>query len=144
MQHIGVINNPDSGGIACDVQQHSIDFVNFLNFRSVPNHPNYYLGCDTTLGCGCATSYNQYTMDASKFVIYPNPNNGNFSIGYKAIATSAVLKIFDVNGREVYKQNLPPWSNEQSVSCKNMVDGIYLARIESDVSSISKPIILLK
>ncbi|MCZ2276308.1 MAG: hypothetical protein LC117_00050, partial [Bacteroidia bacterium] len=48
VQHITVINYPDSAGLACDVQQHSIDLVNYLHLRAVPNHPNYYLGCDTT------------------------------------------------------------------------------------------------
>ncbi|MBK6640573.1 MAG: hypothetical protein IPG39_04730 [Bacteroidetes bacterium] len=56
VQHLTVINYPDSAGLACDVQQHAIDLVDYLHLRSVPNHPNYYLGCDTTLGCPCLTT----------------------------------------------------------------------------------------
>ena len=141
-QHLHVINNPDSAGLACDVQQHSIDLINYLHLRAVPNHPNYYLGCDTTLGCGCATAYNQYTMDESKFNIYPNPNNGNFNIGYKAIATTSKLSVIDVNGKTIYTQTLPPWSNEQSIKCM-LTKGVYVVRIENGSEYVSRKMIVI-
>lgn len=47
-----VMNSPDSSGIACDLQQHSLHIPCYAGYGNV-NHPNYYLGCDTTLGCPC-------------------------------------------------------------------------------------------
>ncbi|MBK8848421.1 MAG: T9SS type A sorting domain-containing protein [Bacteroidetes bacterium] len=141
VQHLHEMNYPDSAGLGCDVQQHSI-FLNIWNFRAVPNHPNYYLGCDTTLGCGCATSYNQYAMDDSKFNIYPNPNNGVFSIGYKAIATTSKLSVIDVNGKTIYTQTLPPWSNEQSIKCL-LTKGVYVVRIENGSEYVSRKMLVI-
>ena len=56
--YLHVINNPDSGGIACNVQQHAIH-LNTFNDMSLPNFPNFRLGaipCSTcdTLGLGGA------------------------------------------------------------------------------------------
>ncbi|MBL0343559.1 MAG: hypothetical protein IPP71_23505 [Bacteroidetes bacterium] len=48
VHHLHEINYPDSAGIASDVQQHSI-FLGYAQLRAVPNHPNYYLGCDACL-----------------------------------------------------------------------------------------------
>jgi hypothetical protein len=46
------INYPDSNGVACDVQQHAVHLPCY-SARGHVYHPNYYLGCDTTLGCPC-------------------------------------------------------------------------------------------
>lgn len=58
-RYLHVINNPDLPGLACNVQQHSIQ-LNTFNDASMPNFPNFRLGalpcsiCDT-LGLGGAT-----------------------------------------------------------------------------------------
>ena len=41
--HVHCINYPDSLGTACDLQQHIIQLPCY-HLRSVPNHPNYFLG----------------------------------------------------------------------------------------------------
>ncbi|MBK8872726.1 MAG: hypothetical protein IPN13_01955 [Bacteroidetes bacterium] len=82
VQHIHEINYPDSAGIACDVQQHAID-LGYAQLRSVPNHPNYYLGCDTTLGCPCLTTgIEEVGGHKFQFNVAPNPTSGNFKITY--------------------------------------------------------------
>ncbi|MBL0340264.1 MAG: hypothetical protein IPP71_04670 [Bacteroidetes bacterium] len=82
VQHLHEINYSDSAGIACDVQQHAI-YLGYAQLRAVPNHPNYYLGCDTTSSCACLTTgINEVTSHDFNFSVSPNPNNGSFKIMY--------------------------------------------------------------
>jgi hypothetical protein len=134
---------PDSADTLCNFQQHNI-FLNFWNFRAVPNHPNYYLGCDTTLGCGCATGV-QENYVLKKLNIYPNPSNGNFNIGYDAMPTNSVLTVYDISGKKVYEQNLPAWSNEQSIricSPSGVGGGMYMVTVTSGEKKVGRKIIV--
>jgi hypothetical protein len=143
VQHLHEMNYPDSAGLKCDVQQHSI-FMGIWHFRTVPNHPNYYLGCDTTLGCGCATGV-QENYALKKLNIYPNPSNGNFNIGYDAMPTNSVLTVYDISGKKVYEQNLPAWSNEQSIricSPSGVGGGMYMVTVTSGEKKVGRKIIV--
>jgi hypothetical protein len=127
VQHIHEINYPDSAGIACDVQQHAID-LGYAQLRSVPNHPNYYLGCDTTLGCLCLTTgIEELGGHEFQFNVAPNPTSGNFKITYLLPQNQpGKLEVFDINGRRIYEMNLPHWSTMQEVILpKSISSGVY-------------------
>jgi len=139
-QHIHVINFPDSAGLACNVQQHAIS-LGIWNFRSVPNHPNYYLGrlqgspCDTLQWSGLEEPEHDF-----HFRLYPNPiSNNTLNIGYLLPQNkSGTFQIYDITGKIVFKYNLPLWSNEQSLKLPQLANGIYSASIISDNKRVSK------
>ena len=145
------ISAPDSAGALCNFQQHNI-FLNFWNFRAVPNHPNYYLGCDTSLGCPCYAyaGLEENGLHDFKFRVYPNPVVNNIvNIGYilphtsaGSVGASGVLKLYDVNGKQLYTQGLPPWSNEQSIKLPLLCNGMYNLVIQSGNFITSKKIIV--
>ena len=145
VQHIHEMNYPDSAGVACDIQQHAIN-LGAWSFRAVPNHPNYYLGCDTTLGCtSCYTGINDVKQHDFKFSVSPNPSNGNFKIIYLLPQNkSGTLQIFDINGKQVYKQNLPPWSTVQYISLPKLANGVYNCTITSNNERVHKKLVILK
>ncbi len=137
------INYPDSADTACDVHQHDLHLLGF-HFRGVPNHPNYYLGRKIGSVCDSLTSL---TPDPSPkergITISPNPNNGNFRIMYLLPQNkSGRLEIFDINGRAVYSQNLPPWSTLQSVSLPKLSNGVYVCSITSDHQRVNKKLVI--
>jgi hypothetical protein len=147
VQHLTVINSPDSAGLACDVQQHSIDLVDYLHLRSVPNHPNYYLGCDTTLGCPCLTTgIEEPGGHDFRFNVAPNPTNGNFKITYLLPQNkSGKLEVVDINGRRIYEMNLPPWSTMQEVNLpKSISAGVYNCMITSGGERGSKKVVVYR
>jgi len=153
VQHIHEINYPDSAGLACDVQQHAIDLVDYLHLRAVPNHPNYYLGCDTTSGCPCLTTgLGEINNHDFKFSVAPNPNDGNFNIIYLLPHPSAgsetgkgKLEIYDVNGRRVYEMNLPQWSTMQEINLPEFVtSGLYNCVITSGGLRVGRKIAVIK
>ena len=137
------INNPDSGGIACDVHQHDIHLPCF-NFRTVPNHPNYYLGCDTAGGCPCLTGIDNLTQHDFRFRIYPNPVINNIlNIGYQLPQNkSGLFQIFDITGKVVFKYVLSQWSNEQSFKLPELSDGVYNCVITSAGERVSKKLLV--
>jgi hypothetical protein len=117
------------------VQQHSVFIGNYAHLRAVPNHPNYYLGCDTTLGCPCLiTGVNESAEHDFKFSISPNPSHGSVKIIYLLPQNKVGrLEVFDMTGRMVYFQNLPPWSTLQQIDLGFLESGLYNFVISSDL-----------
>ncbi len=127
------INSPDSAGISCDVQQHALRLPSYT-IRGGINHPNYYLGCDTTVGCICLTGIDENTSHDFKFSISPNPSHGSVKIIYLLPQNKiGRLEVFDMTGRTVYFQNLPPWSTLQQIDLGFLESGLYNFVISSDL-----------
>jgi hypothetical protein len=147
VQDLHFINSPDSGGIACDVQLHALHLPCW-NKRTVPNHPNYYLGpiigstCDSLPHVGIS-EINGFDFH---FSISPNPiTDGYMKIMYLLPQNkSAVFEVYDISGRKVFKMSLPPWSSLQSISLPNLNDGIYNATIISGGEKVCKKIAIIK
>ncbi|MBL7962777.1 MAG: WD40 repeat domain-containing protein, partial [Flavobacteriales bacterium] len=78
--HLHVIHDPNSAGIACNVEQHGVALPRYF-MNSLPNHPNYHLGplagspCDT-LGLSVGGGQGEPALHVQA---YPNPNTGAFT-----------------------------------------------------------------
>ena len=119
-----------------------------FNVHSLPNHINYQLSawdgspCDTL---GINTSVQNQAVFDFRFSISPNPNDGNFRIMYMLPHNQkGVFEVYDVNGRKVYSQNLPPWSTLQYVSVSDLPEGIYQCVITSDGKRAVKKTLIMK
>jgi hypothetical protein len=138
------INYPDSAGMACDVQQHAINLPGY-NFRTVPFHPNYYLGSLPGSACDTLTSVNDLPEHDFRFKVFPNPvTDGTFKIIYLLPQNkSGRLEVYDMNGRRFYEMNLPQWSTLQQVSLpKGISGGVYNCVVTSGNERVSKKLIV--
>ena len=64
--------------------------------------------------------------NANEFTIFPNPNNGSFSIKYLGSEKDILLKIFDIQGQLLYEFN--------NISCnENCVQDIHLNNAKSGI-----------
>ncbi|TAF33447.1 MAG: T9SS C-terminal target domain-containing protein [Cytophagales bacterium] len=72
-------------------------------------------------------------VDRSRLVIYPNPNQGAFSVAYQRadLSGKVELAVIDMNGREVYKQSLEALNGQVStaVSVSFLPSGTYAVRL---------------
>ena len=140
------INYPDSAGMACDVHLHDLHLPCWSGRGSV-NHPNYYLGCDTTqTTCPCLTTgINEINQHNFKFSISPNPTNGNFKIIYLLPQNQkGIFEVFDITGKKVFSYNLPQWSTLQNFDLRFLGNGVYHCIIQSNVFSVSKKLVIIK
>ncbi|MBE7510164.1 MAG: T9SS type A sorting domain-containing protein [Bacteroidia bacterium] len=143
VKHLHEMNYPDSAGIACDVQLHNV-FTNCF-FIGVPNHPNYYLGRLVGSPCDTLTGIHDLAAHDFRFSISPNPNNGNFRIMYLLPQNkSGTLQIFDITGKEIYHQTLPPWSTLQYISLPKIADGVYQCTIISNNQRVNKKLVVVR
>ncbi len=129
-----VINNPDSLGAACDLVQHGVTLPAFY-FNTLPNHPNYFLGCDTTSSCSCLTTVTQELSDFISLKSYPNPTTGPVTFQFPVQKTNGELDVYDVNGRLVFTDYIAPWSQFKKVELSKLGKGIYFCKITWQKSS---------
>ena len=145
VQHLHEMNYPDSAGLACDVQQHSIN-LGYAQLRAVPNHPNYNLGpvvgsvCDT-LGVGIEEHEHDF-----HFGISPNPvADGPVKIIYLLPENkSGIFEVYNMTGQLVYKMNLPPWSTLQYVDLPSLSEGVYTAVVRSGYERSAKKLVIIR
>jgi Secretion system C-terminal sorting domain len=70
----------------------------------------------------------------TKFYVFPNPNNGWFTIKYNGSANhkAVYIKITDALGKIVFQKEQDNFNNEMQLDISNQVPGIYTLKIASD------------
>lgn len=65
-------------------------------------------------------------------IVYPNPNNGNFTIEFKELKDKPkTIEIFDLYGRIIYSKD-SQFENSINIQLKSNIKGIILIKIASD------------
>jgi hypothetical protein len=78
------------------------------------------------------------------FSLYPNPNDGNFTVKFTSNNSDDVLvAIFDMRGRQIYKNQFSNTGNfNESIDLNTIQAGVYLVSITNGDTKLVKRIIV--
>ena len=129
-KYLHVINNPEAAGLACDVQQHSIQLPVFNEF-SIPNNPYYGLG--RWVGSPCDTLDIVSAKEppgAEQVFIYPNPAQDFVRIQLQnGDLQHCHIRILDVSGQLVREIKMERAGPEYDIDLSTFSNGVYFIEI---------------
>jgi hypothetical protein len=71
-------------------------------------------------------------LENEQLVLYPNPNNGSFTIQFNGETVDAVVTIIDMMGKTVYREKLANNLNDATISADNLDAGMYVVNITTN------------
>lgn len=82
--------------------------------------------------------------EVSDFVVYPNPNNGNFNVQFKNRAGNKIaLNLYDISGRLIFQESyLNKVDFNENIQLNSVQTGVYLMTIFDGERSQAKRIII--
>jgi hypothetical protein len=95
-----------------------------------------------------ADEFNMTTLSNNEVVknnfnIFPNPNNGTFTIRFNDLSDDYSVEVFDISGRIVFEDYYTQSSNlEQTISIDKPSSGVYFVNVKSGSSIITEKIII--
>jgi len=96
---------------------------------------NYGTIIKMTHASGVLTSARDKDSDtANQLLIYPNPNNGIFTISNKSEGESRI-SIFSLDGKKIYESTLNELGESHRISVPNLQSGIYILTIITEKNS---------
>lgn len=92
----------------------------------------------------CSLALNNAENELQNFVIFPNPNNGNFTVQFNSISNNQIqIDVHDIRGREVFSKN---YNNtglfNESLNLENLQSGVYLVSVQDGNKKVVKKIIV--
>jgi hypothetical protein len=104
----------------------------YLAFRHYDVSDEFYLKLDNIILPGevltCAVGVEE--IEEAKFSIFPNPNNGQFSIINEGQAGKYILEIMDVTGKVVYSEQVQLNANDRTdINTNGINTGVYLVKM---------------
>jgi hypothetical protein len=117
--YLHVINAPDSSGVDCHLEQHSLQLP-CLNV-AIPNYPNYSL-----INSLCDTTNSINNREDFPFTIYPNPASEFLQFTINSRTTKECrLDLYDFSGRFVESSIL----ENQRILLHGLMNGLYFYQI---------------
>lgn len=116
---------------------------------NVSNTANIYF--DTNPAVVTNTFVNQFVsvlatndFELSNFVLYPNPNNGNFTVKFNSDSSNSIyIAIHDIQGRLIFDKN---YDNTglftQNIELNNTQSGTYLITVQDGSKKVVKRIVI--
>jgi hypothetical protein len=107
-------------------------------------------GRNTASGCSNVATATQSVSactslmetEASLFQVYPNPNEGSFSIRYSGGLEDVRIEITDASGRIVYNSSFEKQSEVLSVSLSDYAKGLYFLKLNYNGKQEVKKLII--
>jgi hypothetical protein len=89
---------------------------------------------------GITTGINKSTINNSNLQIFPNPNNGTFTVEISESAPQ-LLEMFDLTGNLILSQTI---IGKTTISANDLPEGIYNIKITKDGNIVNKRMIIAK
>jgi hypothetical protein len=98
-------------------------------------------GSTPATGSAC-TLGNDYFQNSNLFKIYPNPTNGLVNININNYIGELQINVYDLNGRQVYNQNVTNFNNTNAIDLESLSTGIYVLKLNGENLNYSEKIII--
>ncbi len=133
-----VINYPDSLGTACDFCQHCISLRGYNAF-TVPNHPNYFLGADSTSVCDTLhIGISSIENEEETVNLFPNPVENLFYLSFKASDKPKNILLYNSVG-EIMNINFSFLKDEYlQIDSKELSSGMYYIKLYFQNRTVTK------
>ena len=123
-----VINNPDTAGEACDVQQHSIELPTY-NLFSLPNFPNYRLGPLPEGACDTTTAVAEPVIIQPAVSVFPNPASDAVVFEFSEILKEATqVTFYTISGQEALSVYIPAGVKKYRCDVALLSNGLYFCK----------------
>jgi hypothetical protein len=144
-QYLGVVNDPNLTGFACNYDNFGLDldpsFNGVMSALSLPGFVTSWLLKD---GHCIITNVNSSDNIDDGFSVYPNPTHGDIeiSVGENLQTGNWNLEIADLAGRQVYSRIMSANSKQETINNK-LPAGLYLVMLQTaDRRSFIKKLIV--
>jgi hypothetical protein len=130
-----VIHNPDSLGLACNVEQHAITLPARQGYF-IPNFANYNLGpldppCDTTGGVGTVSQ----NLTSRVIQVVPNPTTGMAEVSLPN-SEGGLISVYNSSGQRIKSIAIPPGTPKLSLDLEQNPTGIYAVSVFDRVGKL--------
>lgn len=89
----------------------------------------------------CSLGINDQGALNNNFNVYPNPSNGQINIASKLDLGNATINIFDINGRNVFTENVE-LHNMATINASILKTGVYILQINGDTYNHTTKLII--
>jgi len=96
---------------------------------------------DYTINVLTSLSVDEFSIDS--FVIYPNPNNGEFTVKLNSSSNTINVTVYDIRGRQIYENTFDNASSfNQTINIGSVQSGMYLVKVRDGIKEAFKKIIV--
>lgn len=130
-----VIHEPDSLGLACNVEQHGVTLPALTGYI-MPNFANYRLydlsgsPCDT-LGIDAPVAAKEAGTGEAKMRIAPNPASNLLTVQLRA-EENDIVAISDLTGKTFLTATKQSGREKIEINTENLLSGIYFVSFQSE------------
>lgn len=92
----------------------------------------------------CTETMSVQDNEFDNLSIYPNPNNGQFNIGFNSKSGEAVaIAVYDMRGRSIYNKTYNSVGRfEEVIQLDNAQSGVYMLTISDGLQKVTKKIVV--
>ena len=131
VRYFNIIQNPDIGGVGCNLQQHCLHLPTF-NAGTVDNHPNFRLGVLVGSGCDTIVSTINLNTPIIQMELFPNPAiNNTRLVWYEPFKNNAKIEIINSIGQIIETIKVQNSTTYQDIDIKNLPNGIYFVKLST-------------
>ncbi len=126
-------------------------FYSWDTYSNYDEQLKFWLDWDDT-GAEYISGYDPYPVQIKSitknsediFKIYPNPNNGNFTLEFDEIKQNVIIEISDITGKLIYNKNVDFPFKRKELNISNLKNGVYLINIKTNEISFIKRLLIQK
>jgi hypothetical protein len=114
--------------------------------HSIDTQPKGYLNACEMVSPQDGEKWKQGLAETALFAVYPNPNNGQMTLGYTLEqGESGIVELSDLLGHQVFMQPLATNASTKAISVDGISPGLYILTVRvNDVIRLSERISIIK